>query len=74
MSNKFGLIDVRSLSEWEHVEQWRKCGLNGHHAIGSLMIVLILAGCGSMQRWSQNELKSASVAHKEATHYAKHGG
>jgi hypothetical protein len=41
-----------------------------NHAIGSLMIVLILAGCGSMQRWSQNELKSASVAHKEATHYA----
>ena len=34
------------------------------------MILLVLAGCGSTQRWSQDELQFASVAHKEATRYA----
>jgi hypothetical protein len=31
---------------------------------------LVLAGCGSTQRWSQDELQFASVAHKEAIRYA----
>ena len=41
-----------------------------NHPIGSLMILLVLAGCGSMQRWSQDDLQSASVAHNEAARYA----
>ena len=41
-----------------------------NHPLGNLMILLVLAGCGSMQRWSQNDLQSASVAHSEAIRYA----
>jgi hypothetical protein len=41
-----------------------------NHPIGNLMILLILAGCESMQRWSQDDLQFASVAHSEATRYA----
>jgi hypothetical protein len=41
-----------------------------NHPIGNLMILLVLAGCGSMQRWGQDELQSASVAHNEAARYA----
>lgn len=41
-----------------------------NHPIGNLMILLVLAGCGSMQRWSQDDLQSASVAHNEAARYA----
>jgi hypothetical protein len=41
-----------------------------NHPIGYLMILLILAGCGSSQRWSQDDIQSASVAYKEVTRYA----
>ena len=41
-----------------------------NHPLGNLMILLVLAGCGSMQRWSQDDLRFASVAHDEATRYA----
>ena len=40
------------------------------HPIANLMILLALAGCESMQRWSQDDVQSANVAHNEAIRYA----
>ena len=40
------------------------------HTIANLMILLALAGCESMQRWSQDDVQSANVAHNEAIRYA----
>ena len=60
VSDKFGLIDVRSLGECRRVDQGRE-GISGmaNHPIGNLVILLVLAGCGSMQRWSQDDLRFA---------------
>src|SRR5262245_29189298 len=64
-------MGICSLSECEHVKQQRNGGSGMvNHPIGNLMFLLILAGCGSTQRWSQDELQFASVAHEEATRYA----
>ncbi len=34
------------------------------------MILLVLAGCGLMPGWSEDDLEAAGVAHEEATRYA----
>ena len=40
------------------------------HPVGNLMILLVVAGCGLMPGWSEDDLQAAGVAHEEAARYA----